>query len=176
LSPAVDSFLYVWGAHEIKNLSDYLKFCRDRVSLVFVTLTAFKEDVAQQLSTLGASFGLRYATPASLDRRFVDFHEIAAHEGKLRSFMEAALDQLKRLEALIYFYSPVRMSDPHVRTKMCGVLSIKDDQLGQLTDLLVQSDVATFTGNIIWLKEPGVARKLLDGFITSGAFPIESLV
>ena len=144
--------------------------------MVFVTPTAFKEEVARRLGTSGASFGLRYAKPTSLDRRSVDLYEIAAHEGKLRAFMEAALDHLKRLEALIYFYSPVRMSDPQVRTKMCGVLSIREDQLGQLTDLLIQSDVAAVTGNIIWLKEPGVARKLLDGFITSGVFPIESLV
>lgn len=176
LSPEVDSFLYVWGANDITNLSEYLKFWRDGVSLVFVTPTAFKEEVARRLNSSGTAFSPRYVTLPSLDRRSVDLREVAEHEGKLRSFMEAALDHLKQLEALVYFYSPVRLSDPHIRTKMCGVMSIEEERFSQLTNLLVQSEVAAITGEIIWLKEPGVAKKLLDDFITRGVFPIESLV
>jgi hypothetical protein len=144
--------------------------------LVFVTPTAFKEDVARRLNLSGIAFSLRYVTLSSLDRCSVEVQEVMAHERKLQSFMDAAIDHMKRLEALIYFYSPVRLTDHQTRTKICSVMNIEEGRLSQLTDFLVQSEVAAVTGNIIWLREPGVARKLLDNFVTRGVFLIENLV
>lgn len=177
--------MYIWEAQAIDNLSDYLKFWRDRVSLVFVTKSIYKDDLGRRLNSSGASFSLRYAILPSLDPRSVEVQELTEeeeikelneHDGKLRSFMEAELDHLKRLEALIFFYTPVYRTNEQTRRKMCTVMGIEESRLSHLTDNLVQSKVAAVTGNIIWLRQPGVAKKLLDDFITRGVFPVESLV
>lgn len=177
LNNDIETFVIIWGAHEIQNLSEYLKFTNPKTSLIFVTKTSFKDShVISQLQTFGNPPNIREVSIAAIDKRTVSPEELLLHEAKLKAIIKNTLDSLKRFEALIYFYSPVYLSDVDQMRKIAEILKLNETQLEHLRGMLLQNDLAGVTGNIIWVRQPGVARTLLSDFIKEGVFVVEDLM
>jgi hypothetical protein len=83
---------------------------------------------------------------------------------------------LSKLEALIYFYSPLRLDDNESMKKIVKILGISKSQLENLKRILLEADLAAVTGKIIWLKQAGVAKSLLSNYIDQDIFIIENLI
>jgi hypothetical protein len=81
-----------------------------------------------------------------------------------------------RYEALVYFYSPFKLDDQQVISKVLAILKIDNTKLDQLKELLTKSDLAAITGRILWLKQPAVAKELLNDFISKDVISISDLV
>lgn len=173
---AIPTFVVIWGAHEIDNLSEYLRFHTDNVKMVFVTPTGFKEIVRGRLESSQSNIHVEEVCIGDIDRRPVEADEKAKHQEKIKTVVQELLDLMVRYEALVYFYSPFNLDDQQKIDKIMTVLHINNTQLDQLRELLITSDLAAITGRILWLKQPVVAKELLNDFINKDAISVSSLV
>ncbi len=172
----IQTFIIVWGAHEIDNLSDFLRFAAENVTIVLVTLTGFREAVRGRLESSGGNIHVEEMTVEAIDERLVRPEDKAKHQEKIKTIVQELLDLMLRCEALVYFYSPFNLDDQRKINKVMEILHIDNAKLDQLRELLIKSDLAAITGRILWLKQPIVAKELLSDFINSDAISVTSLV
>ncbi len=111
-----------------------------------------------------------------IDGRKITANERKIHEQKIATIVADLTNLLLRYEALIYFYSPFYLNDLATKEKIRNILKIKQTQAKQLEDLLLQNDLASMTGKILWLKQPVVAKVLLRDYIDQNIFPIDDLM
>jgi len=172
----IPTIVFIWGAHEIKEPSDYLKFNKLNVMLVFICKSAFKDKVVEKLRKSGSLISIKDLYISGIGEEEVSSKECVTHERKIYTLVSSLKEQLKKCEALIYFYSPFYLDDPKLINKIRSILKINKTQLNQLFKLLVQSNLASRTGNILWLKQPIIARKLLNDYIDDGTLHIEEMI
>lgn len=172
----IPTFMVVWGAHEIDNLSEFLRFNTENVMMVFVTQTGFKEEVRGRLESSKGNIHVEEVSIGDIDKRPVEPDEKAKHQEKIKTVVQELLDLMLRYEALVYFYSPFNLDDQQKIDKIMAVLHINIGELDQLRELLIKSDLAAITGRILWLKQPVVAKELLNDFINKDAISVSSLV
>jgi len=172
----IKTFMVVWGAHDIDNLSEFLRFIANNVMIVFVAPTGFKEEVRRRLESSGGNIHVKEVSIEDIDKRPAEPDEKAKHQEKLKNVVEDLLDLMVKFEALIYFYSPFNLNDQQKIKKVLAALDINSDKLDQLRELLIKSDLAEITGKILWLKQPVVAKELLSDFISQDVISINDLV
>lgn len=172
----IRTFIFVWGAHEITNLSEYLMFHKRNVMLVFVCKSDFKKDVVKKLHDSGAHISLQELHILEIDGRKTTANERKIHGQKIATIVADLTNLLLRYEALIYFYSPFYSDDLATKRKIRNILKIKQTQVKQLDDLLLQNDLASMTGKILWLKQPVVAKGLFSDYIDQNIFSIDDLM
>jgi hypothetical protein len=170
------AFIFVWGAHEIQNASEYLKFFKSKTTMVFVTKTSFKETVISRLQSFGKPVDIQEVSVKSIDQREISVEELNKHEAKIKSLVKETMEILLRLEALIFFYSPLNAKDRSKINKIERILKISSIQFVQLREMLLKNDLIALTGDIIWLKQPGVVKSLLNDYINKDIFKIDELV
>lgn len=112
----------------------------------------------------------------AIDERLVRPEDKAKHQEKIKTIVQELLDLMLRYEALIYFYSPFNLDDQQKISKVMAILHIDDAKLDQLRELLIKADLAAITGRILWLKQPIVAKELLNDLINEDAISVSSLV
>jgi len=176
LSKDAPTFVMVWRAHELENLSDHLVFHRKNGTIVFICQTGFLEGVVKKIRDSSGNIEPKVVTVASLDKREITPSEISVHEQKIDAFVKDTSESVLKLEALVYMYSPLRVDDKETQVKMAGLLKMDVNQLLALRQLLVDSDLASITGDILWLKQSGIARTLLDKYTEDGTFDLEQLL
>ncbi|MFC1928824.1 hypothetical protein ACFLXK_04390 [Chloroflexota bacterium] len=167
--------IVVWGANEIDNISDFLRFTAENVMVVLVTPTAFREEVLSRLKTFKGNIRIEEISIEAIDTRQVSREDKEKHQEKIKTVVSELLDLMLRYEALVYFYSPVNLDDEQKTNNIMTILEIDHAKLEQLRELLIKSDLAAITGRILWLKQPNVAKELLNDFITKDAISISSL-
>lgn len=176
VSTEIKTFMVVWGAYEIENLSEFLRFTAGNVMIVFVTPTGFKETVRGRLELSKGNIHVEEVSIGDIDERPVEPDEKAKHQEKIKTVVQELLDLMLRYEALVYFYSPFNLDDQQKIKQVLAVLNINNDELDQLKELLIKSDLAEITGRIFWLKQPIVAKELLNDFISKDVISVSDLV
>ena len=172
----VQTFMLVWGAHDIDNLSEFLRFSSKNVMLVFVTQTGFKEIVRSRLESSTGNIRIEEVSIEAIDDRPVPPDEKAKHQEKVKTIVDELLDLMLRYEALIYFYSPVNLDDQRKIEKISALLQADNKKIEQLNELLIKSDLAAITGRILWLTQPIVAKELLNDFISKDIISVSDLL
>jgi len=172
----IPTIVFIWGAHKIDKLSEYLMFNKKNVMLVFVCKLAFKDNVYDKLRSFGGLISIQDLYIPEIDKRDVSTKECETHEHKINAVTTSLKERLKECEALIYFYSPFYSDDPKLKNKIRSILKINQAQLDLLFKLLLQNNFASRTGKILWLKQPIIAKKLLNDYINDGTFNIEEMV
>ena len=172
----IRTIIFVWGAHEIDNLSEYLMFNKRNTMLIFVCKSAFKEDVYKGLEDSGFHMSLRELHILEIDQRKITPDERELHGQKIATIAENLTNLLLRYEALIYFYSPSYLDDRETKNKIRNLLKINETEANQLDNLLLSNDLASITGRIFWLKQPVVAKDLLNEYINQNIFSIDYLM
>lgn len=172
----IPTIVFVWGAHEIGNLSDFLKFDKQNVMLVLVCKSAFKDSVYNKFKSFGGLISIQDLYISEIDKRVVSTKERETHEHKIDTVVRNLTELLLKCEALIYFYSPFYPDDLKLKNKIRNILKINQTQLNQLFKLLLQNNFASKTGKIFWLKQPIIAKELLNDYINDGTFHIEEMV
>ncbi len=172
----IRTFIFVWGAHVITNLSEYLMFNKRNAMLVFVFKSGFEQDIAEELHASGTHLLLDELHMPAIDGQKITPDEQKSHKRKIATIAADLINLLLKYEALIYFYSPLYSDDLATKRKMRNILKIKQTQAKQLEDLLLQNDLASMTGKILWLKQPVVAKVLLSDYIDQNIFPIDDLM
>lgn len=176
LSKEAETYVLIWGAHEIENISDYLIFHKQNTALVFICKSGYEDEVAKRLQSSGGNIDPRIVSLLSIDKREITVDEVSNHEQKISAFVKETSELVLRLEALVYYFSPLRADDQGAQAKMASVLKIDVERLLALRRLMIDGDLAAVTGEIVWLKQPGIARTLLDRFIGDGTFDLADLV
>lgn len=176
LSDNVKNFVIIWNAQTMQNLSDYLKFYKQTTSLIFITPSLHKEVVIKKLNSYGANLSIGEVRIAAIDTCVLSQEEIEEHESKIKQIVKDTTDLLLKVESLIYFNAPLYLNNEFKIDKILKPLGIDKKQFNYLKSLLINNDLASITGNILWLKKPSVAKKLLDKFIKKGIFRIEDLI
>lgn len=176
INERIATIVFIWGAHEIDKLSEYLIFNKKNVMLVLVCKSAFKDKVYDKLKSFGGSISIQDLYISEIDKREVSTKERETHQHKINNVVRSLTERLLKCEALIYFYSPFYPDDPKLKNKIRSILRINQTQLNQLFTLLKQNDLASKTGSILWLKQPIMAKKLLNDYINDGTFNIEEMV
>ena len=176
VSTEIKTFMVVWGAYEIENLSEFLRFATENVMIVFVTPTGFKEMVRGRLELSKGNIRVEEVSIRDIDERTVEPDEKAKHQEKIKTVVQELLDLMLRYEALVYFYSPFDLDNQQKIKQVLAVLNINNDKLDHLKELLIKSDLAEITGRILWLKQPVVAKDLLNDYISKDAISISDLV
>ncbi len=172
----IATIVFIWGAHKIENLSEYLMFNKQNVMLVFVCPSVFKDKVYEKIIDFGGSISTQDLCISEIDKRGVSTKESEAHKQKISTVVRNLRELLLKCEALIYFYSPFYPSDTELKKKISSILKINQIQLNQLFTLLLQNNLASITGKILWLKQPIIAKELLNDYINNGTFHIEEMV
>lgn len=172
----IPTIVFIWGAHEIENISDYLKFDIQNVMLVFICKSAFKDKVEGEFRGFRDTISIKDLYISEIDKREISTKEREKHQNKIDTIVSNLKECLLKCEALIYFYSPFRLNDPILKNKIVSILKINQTQLDQLFTLLKQNDLASKTGSILWLKQPIMAKKLLNDYISDGSFNIEEMI
>ncbi len=172
----IRTFIFVWGAHEITNLSEYLMFHKQNAMLVFVFKSAFIGRIVERLNASGTNVSWHELHIPEIDDREITADERKIHGQKIAAIVADLENLLLRYEALIYFYSPFYLDDSATKAKIRNILKIKQTQAKQLEDLLLQNDLASMTGKILWLKQPVVAKVLLSDYIDQNIFSIDDLM
>jgi hypothetical protein len=170
----IPTIVLVWNAHEIENLADFLRFTAKNVMLLLVTKTGFLEKVREHIKV--GNIEIKEVTIGDIDKREIGPGEKAIHQEKIKNVVRELLETMQRYEALVYFYSPFNLDDEQISQKIAKVLNVDVVELDQLRELLIKSDLAAITGRILWLKQPLVAKELLNDFINDDTIPIVSLV
>lgn len=176
INERIATIVFVWGAHEIEKLSQYLMFNKKNVMLVFVCKSAFRDKVYDKLRSFGGSISIQDLYISEIDNKEISTKERETHKHKIDAVVRNFKECLKKCEALIYFYSPFYPDDPKLKNKIRSILKINQAQLDQLFKLLLQNNFASKTGKIFWLKQPIIAKKLLNDYINDGTFNIEEMV
>ncbi len=176
VSPKIQTFMIVWDAYITENLSEFLRFAAENVMIVFVTKTVFKETVRDRLELPQGNFRIEEVCVEDIDKRLAKPDEKAKHQEKIKTVVQELLDLVLRYEALVYFYSPFNLNDQHIIKKILVVLNIDNTKLDQLKELLIISDLAAITGRILWLKQPVVAKELLNDFISNDVISVSDLM
>ena len=176
INQTIENFVMVWGANNIKDLSGYLRFANEKTTLVFVCPSAFKEEVIEKIRLFNKNINVQVISIETIDKRISSTKEMTQHEKKVGAAIQGITDLAMRLEALIYYYSPLYLNDSKKIKKIQRLLGVGSQQLIQLVDILMNNDFAQSTGNILWLKHPSVARTLLSDFLDKGVFDIDNLV
>lgn len=172
----IQTIIFIWGAHEISNLSEFLMFNKRNAMLVFVCKSAFKEKVREKLEAFGTRISVFELHIPEIDERKITADEQEIHRRKIAAIVENLTDLLLKYEALIYFYSPLYLEDRETEKKIRNILNIDQTQASQLNNLLLKNDLASITGRILWLKQPIVAKDLLNNYIDENVFPINDLM
>jgi len=172
----IPTFIVVWGAHYIDNLTEFLRFSAENVMMVFVTQTGFKDEVRGKLESFKGNIRVKEVSIGDIDERPVEPDEKAKHQEKIKTVVQELLDLMLRYEALVYFYSPFNLDDQQKIKKVLAILHINKDELDQLKELLIKSDLAEITGRIFWLKQPVMAKELLNDFICKEVISVSDLV
>ena len=176
INEKIATIVFIWGAHEIQTLSEYLMLNKKNVMLVLVCKSAFKDRVYDKLGSFGGSISIQDLFISEIDNREVSTKEHEMHQHKIDTLVESLKEYIKKCEALIYFYSPFYPDDSKLKNKIGSILKINQAQLDQLFILLKQNNLASKTGGILWLKQPIIAKKLLNDYINDGTFNIEEMV
>jgi len=171
----IPTIIFIWGAHEIDKPSGYLKFDIDNVMLVFICKSTFKDEVIEKLRKFNDLISIKDLYIPEIGEEEVSSREYVAHEHKIDTLISSLKEQLKKCEALIYFYSPFYTNESILKRKISSILKINLAQLDQLFTLLIQNDLASKTGRILWLIQPIMAKKLLNDYINDGSFNIEEM-
>ncbi len=171
----IPTIIFIWGAHEIDKPSGYLKFDIDNVMLVFICKSTFKDEVIEKLRKFNDLISIKDLYIPEIGEEEVSSREYVAHEHKIDTLISSLKEQLKKCEALIYFYSPFYTNESILKRKISSILKINLAQLDQLFTLLIQNDLASKTGKIVWLIQPIMAKKLLNDYINDGSFNIEEM-
>lgn len=144
--------------------------------LVFVCKTGFEQEVELKLRESNLSIVINDISIAEIDAREVSTAERKKHSQIVESLVNSVTDLVLRYESLIYFYSPFHQQDQKLRSKVKDILGINEHQHQQLDKLLLQYQLASRTGDILWLKQPLVAKDLLKNYIDQDIFIIEDLI
>jgi len=172
----IATIVFIWGAHKIEKLSEYLMLNKQNVMLVFVCPSVFKDKVYEKIIDFRGSISIQDLYISEIDKRGVSTKESEAHKQKISTVVRNLKELLLKCEALIYFYSPFYADDPKLKNKIRSILKINQTQLNQLFNLLLQNNFASITGKILWLKQPIIAKELLNDYINDGTFNIEEMV
>lgn len=172
----IATIIFIWGAHEIEKLSEYLMFDKKNVMLVLVFKSALKDRVYNKLGSFGGSISIQDLCISEIDNREVSTKERETHQHKIDTVARSLTELLQKCEALIYFYSPFYPDDPKLKNKIKSILKINQTQLNQLFKLLLQNNFASKIGELLWLKQPIIAKELLNDYINDGTFHIEEMV
>lgn len=171
----IPTIIFIWGANEIDKPSGYLKFDIDNVMLVFICKSTFKDEVIEKLRKFNDLISIKDLYIPEIGEEEVSSRGYVAHEHKIDTLISSLKEQLKKCEALIYFYSPFYTNESILKRKISSILKINLAQLDQLFTLLIQNDLASKTGRILWLIQPIMAKKLLNDYINDGSFNIEEM-
>lgn len=170
------TFLVIWGADEIDNVADFRKFAAPNVTLMLITKTALKETVRSKLAPLPRAIRIEEVYIKEIDERTARPSEKQEHQAKIEVIAKELVELMLKFEALLYFYSPFTLDDEKKIKRVMRVLQIDDSAVSHLGKLLVENDLAALTGRIMWLKQPLVAKGLLNEYIDNGAISIGDLM
>ncbi len=176
VNDSIPTIVFIWGAHEISNLSEYLMFNKQKAMLIFVCKSAFKDDVQNKIKNFGGSITIQDLYISEIDKREVSTDERETHKQKINTVVETLTEILLKYEALVYFYSPFYTDDSGVKKKIRSVLQIDQNKLNSLNKLLLQNDLASITGRILWLKQPVIAKELLNDYLDNKTLNIDDLI
>lgn len=172
----IPTVIFVWGAHNISNISEFLMFNKRNVMLVFVCQLVFKEKVLDELRNFRGHIQIQEIHIFEIDQRQVSVDEQEIHRRKIHCLVEDLTELSLMYEALIYLYSPFFLNDRERKKRVRKILGINQSQVDQLNNLLLNNDLASVTGRILWLKQPIVAKDLLKNYIEKNIFPIDNLM
>jgi hypothetical protein len=176
LNDDISTIVFIWGAHEISNLSEYLMFNKQKTMLVFVCKSAFKSDVENKLKNFGGAISIRDLYISEIDKREAGTDEREKHRQKIGTLVETVTELLLKYEALVYFYSPFYLNSSEKKNKIRNALQINQKQIDHLNELLLQNDLASITGRILWLKQPVIAKELFNDYLNNKTFNIDNLM
>ncbi len=176
ISNLTQTFLVIWGADEIENLADFRSFAAKNVTLMLVTNTDLKENLRTRLEPLLRTMRVDEVSIQEIDERIAEPGERKKHQEKIEVIAKGLVELMLKFEALLYFYSPFTLDDGEKINRVMKVLQINEGSVSHLRELLVDNDLAAITGRIIWLKQPVVAKDLLNDFIDNGAILIDDLM
>lgn len=172
----IPTTIFIWGAHEISNISEYLMFYRQKTMLIFVCKSAFKDDVENKLKNFGGSILIQEICISEIDKREISTQEREKHRYKVNVLVKKATELLLKYESLVYFYSPFYLNNLELKKKTRRLLQINQKQLDHLNELLLQNNFASVTGKILWLKQPVIAKELLNNYLNDKTFNISDLM
>jgi len=176
LNSLVRTFLIIWGAEEIENLAELLKFAASNIMVVLVTKTDLKPTVRKRIDTFLGAMRVEEVSIKEIDERVAEPSEKKKHQEKIESIANELVGLMLKLEALLYFYSPFTLDDGEKINKVMKILNINENGLSHLREVLVKNDLAAVTGRIIWLKQPLVAKGLLKEYIDNSTISIDDLM
>ena len=176
LNSLVRTFLIIWGAEEIENLAELLKFAASNIMVVLVTKTDLKPTVRKRIDTFLGAMRVEEVSIKEIDERVAEPSEKKKHQEKIESIANELVGLMLKLEALLYFYSPFTLDDAEKIKRVMKVLKVDESGLSHLREVLVKNDLAAITGRIIWLKQPLVAKGLLKEYIDNGTISIDDLM
>jgi hypothetical protein len=176
ISKNVETFIVIWGANSIENIVDYLMLNKQNTTLIFVCKQGFEDlNVIAPLQASGGTVNPKKISIASIDTRTITEEDVLVHEQKISSYVEDTSKLLKKMEALVYYYSPLDMEDASIKEKMIKALNINETQFLAMKEHLVKSNLAGVTGTILWLQQPGIAKKLFEKMLDDGTFNLLDL-
>jgi hypothetical protein len=176
LSNLVPTFLIIWGAEEIDNLAELLRFAARNIMVVLVTKTELKQTVRGRIDTFLGAMRVEEVSIREIDERVAEPGEKKKHQEKIEAIADELVGLMLKLEALLYFYSPFTLDDAEKIKRVMKVLKVDESGLSHLREVLVKNDLAAITGRIIWLKQPLVAKGLLKEYIDNGTISIDDLM
>jgi len=175
LSKLVQTFLIIWDADKIENLADFFKFAANAM-IVLVTKTELKPIVRSRIDHSLGTMRVEEVNIKEIDERTIGPLEKKEHDEKIEVIAKDVIEIILKLEALLYFFSPFDLNDGKKWNKVMKVLRMNESALSQLKELLVKNDLAAVTGHIIWLKQPLIAKAVLNDFIDNGTILIDDLM
>jgi hypothetical protein len=177
LSKFIPTFLIVWGAGVIENLNELLRFAASNIMLILVTNTELKDTVRSRIDPhhLGA-MQIKEVSIKEIDERTAEPGEKQRHQEKVEVIAKELVGLMLKFEALLYFYSPFMLDDARKLNRVMKILQIDKSAVSHLGALLIENELAAVTGQIIWLKQPLVAKDLLKNYLDNGDISIDDLM
>ena len=172
----INNFIAIWNTHEIENLSDYLKFRKEKTSLILVSPTIHKEKIIEKLHSFTPNLDIKEILVQVDDIPEPSQQDINNHKTKIQSITEGTIDLLLKFESLVYFNSPMYLNNTSKVNNVLELLNISEVEFNYFKALLVKNGLAAVIGNILWIKKPEISKQLLNEFISKGVFNIKDLV
>jgi len=166
-------FIFIWGAHLINNISEYLQLKGTDGQLVFICQSGQEDKVGAEIKKITSCNIQIVKIPTKL--AIITEENRKKHDKKIKQIQETERQLILKYEALVYYYFPYRKTSSEITDKIKILLSINADRLEILTQTTINSNILQLTGDILSLQDNAMGRKLLEDFINDGTFSIEQL-
>ena len=92
-------------------------------------------------------------------------NEVIEHKKVVTQIVATEAEKIYEIEALIYYYFPVRLTDIDLVKKIADKVGIKGSEMDYLLQKMFSAGLLKNIKNLVSVKDPKVAQKLLDDII-----------